>query len=126
MVRHWARAPLGIHRYQLAAFMLHQAMEQALCGLLLAGTGYYCNIHNVEKMLRFASLVCYQLPDVFDSTRAAHQQQLHCLQKAYIGARYDPEFVVSSNSIQKLMEKVARVLSLCEQTANNYLSHSAK
>ena len=49
----------------LAAFMLHQAAEQALHAMFYKATGMYLHSHNIEKLMRYCTMVCYELPQVF-------------------------------------------------------------
>ncbi|ULT44586.1 HEPN domain-containing protein [Niabella defluvii] len=44
-------------QYKMAAFMLHQCVEQALQALLKAGTGYHTHTHNIERLLQLCCLV---------------------------------------------------------------------
>ncbi|WP_290794155.1 HEPN domain-containing protein [Flavihumibacter sp. UBA7668] len=48
-------------QHKMAAFMLHQSAEQALRTLLKVGTGYHANTHSIDRLLRYGSLVSYQL-----------------------------------------------------------------
>jgi hypothetical protein len=52
----------------MAAFMLHQATEQALRALVKAGTGYHANTHSIDRLLRYAGLVCPSLVGAFSKT----------------------------------------------------------
>lgn len=101
--------------YKMAVFMLHQAVEQALRALLLAGTGYYANLHNIERLLRYASLVSYQLPDIFNKALPTDKQLLCLLQKAYIGARYEKDFTVRERELEVLFKKVGKVVEIGEE-----------
>lgn len=41
----------------MAAFMLHQAAEQALLTIFKKATGWHVNTHNIDKLLRYCSMV---------------------------------------------------------------------
>ncbi len=102
--------------YKLAAFMLHQAMEQSLRSLLQAGTGYYANLHNLERLLRYASLVSWQLPDVFNTAFPENRQLFRLLQKAYVGARYEKDFCIKNSELHLLQTKVRHIIDIAGQT----------
>jgi HEPN domain-containing protein len=100
------------NQYKLAAFMLHQAAEQVLRSLLRAGTGYYANIHHIERLLRYGTLVSSSLHDVFDPSIRKDKQLLSLLQKAYIAARYENDFVVKGYELEELFERVGRIVEM--------------
>lgn len=92
-------------QYAMAAFMLHQSAEQALHTLLKVGTGYYANTHNIERILRYAGLVSYQLPDVFPQKTVEDKRLFNLLQKAYIDTRYKDDYKISNDDLLRLTEK---------------------
>lgn len=53
------------NQYKLAAFMLHQAAEHCLHGLIKVGTGFHAYTHNLDRLIRYGSLAWYQLQDIF-------------------------------------------------------------
>jgi uncharacterized protein len=95
-------------QYTLAAFMLHQSAEQALRILLERGTGYYANTHSIERLLLYASLVSYQLPDLFPRHTEREKRLFTLLQKAYIDTRYK-EYKINEEELVCLTGKVRRI-----------------
>ncbi len=95
-------------QYTLAAFMLHQSAEQALRILLERGTGYYANTHSIERLLLYASLVSYQLPDLFPRQTEREKRLFTLLQKAYIDTRYK-EYKINEEELVCLTGKVRRI-----------------
>ncbi len=95
-------------QYTLAAFMLHQSAEQALRILLDRGTGYYANTHSIERLLLYASLVSYQLPDLFPRHTERDKRLFTLLQKAYIDTRYK-EYKINEEELVCLTGKVKRI-----------------
>lgn len=93
-------------QHAMAAFMLHQSAEQALCTLLKVGTGYHANTHSIDRLLRYAGLVSWQLPDVFSQKTEEDKRLFNLLQKAYIGTRYKEDYKISADDFVCLTEKV--------------------
>lgn len=100
------------YQYKLAAFMLHQGAEHCLHGLIKAGTGYHANTHNLERLIRYSSLVCYQLPDIFPRKTEQDKKLFTLLQKAYGDARYRDDYSIDLNSLLLLTEKISSLLGI--------------
>jgi len=99
-------------QYSLAAFMLHQAMEQGLRTMLTVGTGYYSCTHNLDRLIRYASMVCYQLPDIFPRRSEKDKQLFRLLQKAYSESRYGQDYAIHLQDLLILTEKVNDTLQV--------------
>jgi HEPN domain-containing protein len=93
----------------LAAFMLHQSAEQALRTLLKIGTGYHVNTHNIDRLIRYAGLVSYQLPDIFPQKTEQQKRLFGLLQRAYVDARYKEDYKISTDDLLYLAEKVQQI-----------------
>lgn len=93
-------------QYVIAAFMLHQSAEQTLRTLLKAGTGYHANTHSIDRLLRYAGLVSYQLPDIFPQKTEEEKRLFSLLQKAYIDTRYKEDYKISTEDLLCITEKV--------------------
>jgi HEPN domain-containing protein len=102
---------------KMAAFMLHQAAEQALHTILKITTGLYLNTHNLDKLIRYCSMVSYKLPDIFSRTNEKNERLFQLLQKAYIGSRYDKSYFID---IDTLVEITNRIVTL-KNSMNEYL-----
>lgn len=98
--------------YSMAAFMLHQSAEQSLLTLIRARTGYHANTHSIDRLLRLAELVSYQIRDVLPRTTDKQKNIFGRLQKAYIDARYQTEYEANEEDIQYLLPKVKYLLEL--------------
>lgn len=100
------------NQYRLSAFMLHQAAEHCLHGLIKAGTGFHAYTHNLDRLIRYGSLVCYQLPDIFPRKTEQDKRLFSLLQKAYGDARYKEDYAIDLNSLLSLSDKVSCLLDL--------------
>lgn len=99
-------------QYKMAAFMLHQCVEQALQALLKAGTGYHTHTHNIERLLQLGCLVAPQLASLFPHHTEAGKRLMQLLQKAYISARYTADYKVTDEELQTLTVRVEMLLEL--------------
>lgn len=93
-------------QFRLAAFMLHQATEQAVGTLVKIGTGFHCCTHNIERLLRYASMVSYQIPDIFPRKTDNEKRLFNILQKAYIESRYGEGYSIGLTDLLELTERV--------------------
>lgn len=101
--------------YKFAAFMLHQAAEQSLRAMLMITIGLRVISHNIDKMLRYASMVFCEAAEVFSKERARDKQLLKLLNNAYLDARYREEnYQVSSEEVMVLSEKVKVIKTVFE------------
>jgi HEPN domain-containing protein len=107
-----AGAELYVTRRQnnMALFMLHQATEHALHLLLKSNTGLHINTHNIEKLLRYCSMVSFTIPEVFDHKNEKKTQLLQLLQRSYIGSRYRQIQPVSKENLGILVESVKQLV----------------
>ncbi|MGI8581196.1 MAG: HEPN domain-containing protein [Chitinophagaceae bacterium] len=53
---------------KMAAYMLHQATEHALHTILKIKICLYLNTHNLDKLIRYCSMVSYTIGDIFRET----------------------------------------------------------
>ncbi len=98
-------------QYNLAAFLLHQSVEQLLSTTLLLGTGYYCQIHNLGRLLRLCSLVSPHLHNIFPQHTEIEKKRFQLLQKAYICSRYNPNFTISTKDFEILRYQTISLLN---------------
>ncbi|MDB5232042.1 MAG: hypothetical protein JWN76_2847 [Chitinophagaceae bacterium] len=96
----------------LAAFMLHQAVEQSLSSLLKMKTGFEADTHSILRLYRYCSFVAYQLSDIFSAQSERHQQLFTLLQKAYVAPRYDPNYKICVDDLLALMQKVKDIMEV--------------
>ena len=101
---------------KLAAFMLHQSAEQALRTLLKIGTGFHSCTHNIDRLIRYASMVSYQLPDVFPRKTENEKRLFSLLQKAYIDSRYKEDYIIQFQDLILLTERVNQILDLIKDS----------
>jgi hypothetical protein len=91
--------------------MLHQAAEQALRTMFECNTGMYLTTHNVDKLLRYCSMICYRLPEIFPRNNEQNERLFQLLLIAYTGGRYDSDFTITLAELETLKARVGRLLS---------------
>ncbi len=101
--------------YKLAAFMLHQATEQALRTMLIINTGYRANTHSIDKLIRYCSMFCCDLPGLFPKANERSKKLYSLLNKAYIDTRYKDDYCISYEELTALTEKVKTIHTLFEK-----------
>lgn len=103
-----AGAQLYIVRKQpgMAAFLLHQAAEQAYTAIICKATGFRPQIHNLLRLHRYAGFFIPGLLQLFPDHTDKNECLLHRLQKAYIDCRYSETFYLPLKKINELTDKI--------------------
>ena len=89
--------------------MLHQAAEHSLLTILKITIGLGVNSHNLEKLVRYCSLVTCKVADVFQKNKENDKRLFQLLQRAYIEPWYKEDYSINTSDLQTLTEKI-RVL----------------
>jgi uncharacterized protein len=99
---------------QLAAFMLHQTVEQGLNAFLTPLIGYRLQTHNLNKLLIYARRLSEKFFSIFPRNTDKEIQLYQILHKAYIYGRYKNNFQIGSETLQVLIDRTAALLELTE------------
>ena len=108
---HGAIECLASKKYNVCAFMLHQAVEQCCIALIGLHMDYRCDIHNLHRLLmlcRCFSDVPYQL---FITGREEDRVIFTRLVKSYSSARYGTDFKIEEAEITSLRDKISELVS---------------
>jgi uncharacterized protein len=97
---------------QLAAFMLHQTIEQALNAFLTPLIGYRLQTHNLNKLFLYARRLSQEFYSVFPRNTDAEIQLYQTLHKAYIYGRYKNNFQIGKEVLQILVERVTALVDM--------------
>jgi HEPN domain-containing protein len=73
---------------------------------------WYASTHNLHKLLRYAAMVCYRVPDIFNRHSEEEAMLLQQLQDAYTGSRYKEDYQPSAITTRKALEKIKRLQQL--------------
>jgi HEPN domain-containing protein len=99
---------------QLAAFMLHQTVEQGLNAFLTPLIGYRLQTHNLNKLLIYARRLSCRFYSIFPRDSDKEIQLYQTLHKAYIYGRYRNNFQVGLDTLFVLIERATALLELVE------------
>ena len=101
-------------QYPLAAFHLHQAVEQLYSGIIRFTTGLRVHTHNIDKLYRYARHLRPGIYAIFPRDSLREKELFRQLQKAYIDGRYNSTFSIKAVIISQLSERVQNLLQLCK------------
>jgi HEPN domain-containing protein len=114
--------------FKMSAFMLHQAAEHSLVGLIQAYTGYRAGTHSVDKLLRYSELFTTKITDLFPRNTPEETEIFKRLNSAYIETRYREDYVITDAEIAILSRRVnlltKTVGDLYEQKSANVVQNN--
>jgi len=97
-----------------AAFELHQVVERLYSGILLVFTRYKPNTHDLAILRKLANSVDSRLLHVLPLSNAENKQLFKLLRKAYIDARYKPNYVIQHDELLLLYKQVEELKKIGE------------
>lgn len=113
---------LGKNDYKRAAFSLHQSAESAYKAVLLVCSNYSPREHFLEFLGNEAAKYSNLMHNIFAKISKEDEERFKLLEYAYIGARYDPNYKISLDDLEKLSVDVKKLLELskkvCEERIN--------
>jgi HEPN domain-containing protein len=101
--------------YNLAVFLMHQAVESTLSAIIRANLGYRLSIHNLARQLRITLIFTDDLKNVFDFSEVSDVQLFELLQTAYSAARYKDDFKADKGTVKALSDKVCKLFITAEE-----------
>jgi len=111
--------------YSKAAFELHQATERFLNAVVLTFARYKPKTHDIERLDRQASNLH---ADFFTVFPRASDQQKRCfdlLKKAYIEARYKPDYAITKDELEYLAARVRKLQELTKRVCEEKIAGMA-
>lgn len=104
---------------KLAAFTLHQATERAYACYLLTTTFYFPRSHNIKFLRSLAEDKEPRLVEAWPRATKIDRRRFELLKRAYVEARYSPNYSISVEDLDALFTSVKRlrdiVSELCEK-----------
>ncbi|RZM25250.1 MAG: HEPN domain-containing protein [Pedobacter sp.] len=104
--------------YNLAVFLMHQAVESTLSAIIRVNLGYRLAIHNLARQLRISLIFTDDLKDVFDLGSIEGVQLFEFLQAAYSAGRYKDDFNADKEIVKALSDKVCKLFITAESLYN--------
>lgn len=96
-----------VGRFHSAAFDLHQAAESLYNCALLVLTGYKPKSHDLIQLGKLAAAQSNEFLGIFPTATPDQAECFRLLNKAYIDARYNKNYKISSDQLQYLAARVA-------------------
>jgi predicted nucleotidyltransferase/HEPN domain-containing protein len=113
-------------RYKIAAFELHQAVEQAYSALLLVLTGYGPPSHNLKFLRTLAEEQDRRLAEVWPRDQRRYTAWFNTLNEAYVKARYSSHYEISHEALVWLEERTAELHRLVRVSCEEHLVRLAQ
>lgn len=101
-------------QYRPAAFLLHQAAEQAYIAVIWRVTGFRPMVHSLEKLHRYALPFSSALASVFPLNNEKEESIFKLLQKSYIDTRYTAGFTMQEQDLISLSGRVRKLQEIAE------------
>ncbi|KQY18570.1 nucleotidyltransferase and HEPN domain-containing protein [Rhizobium sp. Root482] len=105
-----------------AAFLLHQAIEQAYSTVLLVLTNYSPPSHNTRFLRGLAEAESGKLIDVWPRNNQRQISWFNILNEAYVKARYSPHFEISEEALRWLSDQTETLIKRVEEICAEYLN----
>jgi HEPN domain-containing protein len=90
----------------LAVFMLHQAVESSLIGIIKVLSAYRLSSHNLMRMFRITLLYTDEIMAVMDLDKKDANRLFNILQSGYSDARYKNDFNVNEKDVKSLLLQI--------------------
>ncbi|PVH25143.1 HEPN domain-containing protein [Sphingobacterium corticibacter] len=105
---------LDKEQFEICAFMLHQAVEQACICLLSVHIAYRSEFHNLYRLLRLCQCFSEKPFQLFLSS-PEDERLFDVMAKSYAGSRYKDDFSVSRQDADSLYQRVKSFLALVKE-----------
>ncbi len=123
--KQWFKSARGFYRqhenaikmreYKIAAFELHQATERFFSAVTLVFINYRFRTHELGKLEHKAVGYDPKFAEVFPRETAQQRKALNLLKKAYIDARYKPEYKITKKQLEYLAKCVRKLQRLTKK-----------
>lgn len=101
---------------KIGAFLLHQATESLYYAMLLVYTDYKPKTHNLWKLRKKTKPYSKELFEVFQTETDKQEEHLFdLLKRGYVDARYREDYVITSDELSVLTERVGKMIPIVEK-----------
>ncbi|SMF57915.1 Predicted nucleotidyltransferase [Xaviernesmea oryzae] len=104
-----------------AAFLFHQALEQAYSCVLLTLTNYGPPSHNIKFLRSLAEEQDRRLAEAFPRDQHRERAWFNTLNEAYVKARYSKHYEISAEALTWLGERTTILLEIVNQVCCGHL-----
>lgn len=105
----------------LAAFLLHQSIEQAYSTLLLVVTNYSPASHNLKFLRGLAEEQYRELAEVWSADQQRFVSWFNIVNEAYVKARYSRHYEITEEALVWLLARTAMLIDLVENACLTHL-----
>ena len=106
--------------FNQAAFLLHQATENFYNTMLLVFTRYKPNTHDLEKLSKRAASIDPIMLAIFSVEGSEEEKRrFELLRKAYVDARYNKNYVITSDELTWLADRVKYLQEVTKEICQN-------
>jgi hypothetical protein len=112
---------LSESNFKEAAFLLHQAIEQAYAVLLLVLTNYSPASHNIKFLRSLAEDQAQDLAEVWPRDQQRFIAWFNIINEAYVKARYSRHFEITPEALQWLAKRVSDLIGRIEAICRSRL-----
>ncbi|WP_284760067.1 nucleotidyltransferase and HEPN domain-containing protein [Agrobacterium sp. fls2-241-TYG-188a] len=106
---------------KVAAFELHQAIEQAYSCVLLTLTNYGPASHNIKFLRSLAEEQDLRLIEAFPRDHHRQRAMFNTINEAYVKARYSKHFKITDEALVWLGEQTAHLLELVKVVCDEHI-----
>jgi HEPN domain-containing protein len=110
---------------KLALFLLHQAAEHTLIGVLQILFGYRQSVHSLSKLLSLTLLFTEDLVVIFSLDTEQGKEIFNLLQNGYSKARYDENFTADEEPVKTATSLVGILLAKAEALYHRQLEQQS-
>jgi uncharacterized protein len=117
-----AKFCISEHDFRLAAFELHQCIEQAYSCILLTLTNYGPASHNIKFLRSLSEEQDLRLVEAFPRDQHRERAWFNTINEAYVKARYSKHFEISEEALVWLGERTAHLLELVKIVCDEHIA----
>lgn len=110
----------------LAAFLLHQAVEQVYRAILKGLTDHELSSHDLYSLMRHCTFCAPEFGRLFHKDEGEEKRLLAILKRAYIRSRYKDGFDVSISDLEVLFNCTENLQSLAERAFHLRVNETEK
>lgn len=108
--------------FKEAAFLLHQAIEQAYSTFLLVTTNYSPSSHNLKFLRRLAEGQRNELAKAWPQDQQRYKAWFNIVNEAYVKARYSPHFDITEEALRWLLKQTNLLIAEIEHICADHLN----
>jgi HEPN domain-containing protein len=102
----------------MAAFMLQQSAEHALLTILKLSTGLHIVTHNIDKLVRYCSMIDYEVQQLFPRNNEKNERLFKLLNKAYHETRYQNDYSINVDELLILTECIRALQEIMKKVVS--------